>query len=56
VYFIDRLKGKIALVTGRARRIGRGITERSAAERATMVFSYDMSPSDYQEKILPMVL
>jgi 3-oxoacyl-[acyl-carrier protein] reductase len=46
---LDRLKGKIALVTGSARGIGRAIVERFAAEGAEMVISCDMIETEYNE-------
>ncbi|MDR3258063.1 MAG: 3-oxoacyl-[acyl-carrier-protein] reductase [Fusobacteriaceae bacterium] len=46
---MDRLKGKIALVTGSARGIGRAIVERFAAEGAEMVISCDMVETEYSE-------
>jgi 3-oxoacyl-[acyl-carrier protein] reductase len=46
---LDRLKGKIALVTGSARGIGRAIVERFAAEGAEMVISCDMVETEYSE-------
>ncbi|MGL6120423.1 MAG: 3-oxoacyl-[acyl-carrier-protein] reductase [Fusobacteriaceae bacterium] len=46
---MDRLKGKIALVTGSARGIGRSIVEKLASEGAEMVFSCDMGEATYEQ-------
>lgn len=46
---MDRIKGKIALVTGSARGIGRAIVEKLAAEGAEMVFSCDMGETTYEQ-------
>ncbi|MGL5123795.1 MAG: 3-oxoacyl-[acyl-carrier-protein] reductase [Fusobacteriaceae bacterium] len=47
---MNRVKGKIALVTGSARGIGRAIVERLAEEGATLVISCDMGEATYEEK------
>ena len=46
---MDRLKGKIALVTGSARGIGRAVVEKFAAEGAEMVISCDMGEAEYTQ-------
>ena len=46
---MDRLKGKIALVTGSARGIGRAVVEKFAAEGAEMVISCDMGEAVYEQ-------
>ncbi|WP_304160480.1 3-oxoacyl-[acyl-carrier-protein] reductase [Fusobacterium ulcerans] len=46
---MDRLKGKIALVTGSARGIGRAVVEKFAAEGAEMVISCDMGDAVYEQ-------
>ena len=43
-----RVQGKICVVTGGARGIGRCIVEKLAAEGAEMVFSCDMSDAEYK--------
>lgn len=45
-----RLDGKIAVVTGAARGIGRTICETFAREGADVVFSLDVTPSEYAEQ------
>ena len=47
---MDRVIGKVALVTGSARGIGRAVVERFAEEGAQMVISCDMASAEYDQK------
>ena len=47
---MNRLEGKIAVVTGSARGIGRAIVEKLAAHGAKMVVSCDMGETSYEQK------
>jgi len=46
---MDRMKGKICIVTGGARGIGRAIVDRFAEEGAAMVFAVDVNDSSFAE-------
>ena len=46
---MDRMKGKVCLVTGGARGIGRAIVDRFAEEGAAMVFALDVNDSAFAE-------
>lgn len=46
---MDRMKGKICVVTGGARGIGRAIVDRFAEEGAKMVFAIDVNNSAFAE-------
>ena len=46
---MNRLEGKIAVVTGSARGIGRAIVEKLAAHGAKMVISCDMGETSYEQ-------
>lgn len=46
---MNRLEGKVVVVTGSARGIGRAIVERLAAEGAKMVISCDMGETTYEQ-------
>ncbi len=46
---MDRMKGKICVVTGGARGIGRAIVDRFADEGARMVFALDVNDSTFAE-------
>lgn len=46
---MNRLEGKVIVVTGSARGIGRAIVERLAAEGAKMVISCDMGETTYEQ-------
>ena len=47
---MDRLEGKVAVVTGSARGIGRAIVEKLAVHGAKMVISCDMGETSYKQK------
>ena len=47
---MNRLEGKIAVVTGSARGIGRAIVEKLAVHGAKMVISCDMGEASYEQK------
>lgn len=49
------LEGKVALVTGAARRIGRRISERLAAEGAAVVVNYRLSKGEAEEAVREIV-
>lgn len=46
---MDRMKGKVCVVTGGARGIGRAIVDRFAEEGAAMVFALDINDSAFAE-------
>lgn len=46
---MDRVAGKIALVTGSARGIGRAVVEKLSSEGAKMVISCDMLETEYSQ-------
>ena len=46
---MNRLEGKVVLVTGSARGIGRAIVEKLAAHGAKMVISCDMGETSYEQ-------
>ena len=48
---MNRLEGKIALVTGGSMGIGRAIVDRFAAEGAKMVISCDINPVNLNRKM-----
>lgn len=54
---MDRMKGKVCVVTGGARGIGRGIVETFAKEGAELVWALDMNDAEFPalEKAFPNV-
>ena len=47
---MNRLEGKVCLVTGGAAGIGRAIVERFASEGAKMVVACDVNPCEYTKR------
>jgi len=54
---MDRMKGKVCVVTGGARGIGKGIAEAFAREGAERVWVLDINPDDFKEleKTFPVI-